>query len=463
MLTKIKETTKRTLISLFILMIGIFFKQIINILLVVSFILVNMFYINKYKLKLTLRIKRMIGLYFVFNYLLYFIFNDYRLVFYVSNFFLLYVSIIHYLSIFLENIIRGIYKKEAKKIIKNKRVIGITGSYGKTSSKNILYDMLSEIYSVSKTPKSFNTEIGIIKSIRENVSELDEYFICEYGVDRVNGMDKLLSIVKPNISLITEVGPQHLLTFKTIDNIRKEKIKLATCLNENEIAIINNDNEYLRISLKELKCKYITYGIINDSDIMAKNIEVTKEGSTFDLYINNKKIEKVKISLLGEHNISNVLGAIGVLYSLNIDERRIIKLVSKINQVEHRLQLKKINNISLIDDSFNSNVKGFKMAVDVLNMMKEKRIIITPGIIEQGSNSYSLNYEIAKYMSDKIDVAVLVEQNSDILKQGLLDSGFSISNIIIKKNFIEAWDFVKKIEGEKIVLIENDLPDIYLR
>lgn len=451
------------LISIALLLIKIFVDVEYAIVLLFSIIITNIFLINKHQLKITKRVSRTIVIYFVFSYLLYFAFYDSNVIFYVSTLFYLFLSGIHYISLFLEKIIRYKYKQEAKKIIKNKKVIGITGSYGKTSSKNILYDMLSEIYSVSKTPKSFNTEIGIIKSIREDVSGIDDYFICEYGVDKVGGMDKLLAIVKPHVSLITEVGPQHLLTFKTIENIRKEKIKLAMCLKEDEIAVINNDNEYLKTSIKEFVCKCITYGLVNDSYIMAKNVRVTKEESTFDLYIDNKKIEKVKINLLGVHNISNLLGAIGVMIALNVNENIILKLIDKIKPIEHRLQLKKINNISVIDDSFNSNEKGFKSAVEILNIMEGKRIIITPGIIEQGENSYTLNYEMGKYMSDKLDVAILVEKNASVLKQGLLDGGFKIENIIIAKNFIDAWNFTKKIEGEKIVLIENDLPDIYLK
>ena len=450
-------------ISIALLLIRMFTDVEYVVILLFSIIITNVFLINKYQLKATKRVLRTIVIYFVFSYLLYFVFYDSNVIFYISALFYLFLSVIHYISLFLEKIIRYKYKQEAKKIVESKKVIGITGSYGKTSSKNILYDMLSEICSISKTPKSFNTEIGIIKSIREDVGGIDDYFICEYGVDKVGGMDKLLAIVKPNVSLITEVGPQHLLTFKTIENIRKEKIKLAMCLKEDEIAVINNDNEYLKASIKEFSCKCITYGLVNDSYIMAKNICITKEGSIFDLYIDNKKTGNVKISLLGVHNISNLLGAIGVMIALDVNENVILKLIDKIKPIEHRLQLKKINNISVIDDSFNSNEKGFKSAVEILNIMKGKRIIITPGIVEQGENSYALNYEMGKYMSDKLDVAILVEKNASVLKQGLLDGGFKIENIIMVKKFIEAWNFVKKIEGEKIVLIENDLPDIYLK
>lgn len=453
-----------SVLSLFVFFISLFINnKVYYILIVFSLILGCAFFINKNKIKITNRVKRFILIYFLVSYLLAILFNIYNLMLIVSCFVLEYLYLVHYLSMIIEMLIRKKYIKEAKKIVKKVKVIGITGSYGKTSCKNIVYDILSQIYNVSKTPKSYNTEIGIIKSIRENIDVFDEYFICEYGVDRVGGMDKLLKIAKPNISLITEVGKQHLLTFKNINNIKKEKLKIAKILQEDECAIINNDNIYLNDVKDSLKCKVITYGIKNNSDIMAKNILIDNKGSSFDLYVNNKKVTRLKICLLGEHNIKNILGAIGVIKSMDIPLNDLDKLVRKVKQIEHRLELKKIDNIKVIDDSFNSNEEGFKKAIDVLSMMKEKKIVITPGVIEQGSNSNQVNYKLGEYMAKKVDLVILVEKNSTIMKKGLLNKGFNEDNILIKNNFLEAWGSVKKIKEDKIILIENDLPSIYLK
>jgi len=434
---------------------------------IITSAILNIFLINKQSLKYTPRIKRFLIIYCLLVSLLYI-----GLPFsYLKSFLLINCSILpllitaHYISILLENIIMFFYIKNAQKIVKDKKIIGITGSYGKTSSKNILYDMLESLCNVSKTPKSYNTKVGIVKSIRENVNKFDDVFICEYGVDRKRGMDKLLKIVKPNISLITEVGPQHLLTFKNITNIKKEKIKLAKILKSDEVAVINNDNRHLSSEIKKIKCKVITYGIESNSEIRAKNIKVDKNGSSFDLYINDKKIKRLHINLLGKHNILNTLGAIGVLKALNMNLNKVDELVKNVKPVKHRLELKEINGIKAIDDSFNSNQVGFKNAIDVLSLMKEKRIVITPGIIEQGPNSYKINYELGKYMYGKVDLVILVEKNSFIIKEGLINSGFNPKKIIEKKDFLEAWNYVKENikEENKIILIENDLPSIYLR
>ena len=448
-------------------LITFFFVSLLDKLVLVVFLLIitNVLFVEKGKLVFTKRVKRVVGIYFLLSYSLFFIpIENICILMLQTSFFLFYLSFIHLLSYFVEKIIMSYYVNDAKRIIKNKKVIGITGSYGKTSCKNIIYDMVSDILEISKTPKSFNNKVGIVKSIRECVDKEDKYFICEYGVDKKGAMDKLLKIVKPNISLITDIGSQHILTFKNIENIKNEKLKLANILNKSEYAIINNDNRYLNESKNELTCNVITYGIKNESDIMAKNIIMSNKGASFDLYVYGKKYKSIKINLLGEHNVLNVLGAIGIVKSMGINLNKINHMTSLIKPIEHRLELKILQGVKIIDDGFNSNEVGFKKAVDVLNLMKEEKCIITPGIIEQGKNSEIINYELGKYMAKKIDFAILVEENARVIKKGLLENGFKDSKIIIKKDFKEAWEYVKKINDEnKIFLIENDLPSIYLK
>ena len=132
--------------------------------------------------------------------------------------------------------------------------------------------------------------------------------------------------------------------------------------------------------------------------------------------------------------------------------------------IEHRLESKVLDGVKIIDDAYNSNELGFKKAIDVLSFMCEEKYVITPGIIEQGKNGLMVNYELGRYMADKIDFAILVEENANIIKEGLLSNGFKEERIIVKKDFKEAWEYVKEINTEnKIFLIENDLPCIYLK
>lgn len=432
----------------------------------ISFAFSNLCFFRKHKLNITKRVKRYFVVYYFMTVLLNFALELDKLTFFVIITLLIipYIIVTHLLSVVLENVIMSFYVRDAKKRLKGKNVIGITGSYGKTSCKNFIYDMLENECLICKTPKSYNNRVGIVKSIRENLSEEDEWFICEYGVDRKGGMDKLVKIARPNIVLITEIGPQHILTFKNIENIKIEKLKLAKSLKKDEWVILNNDNIYLEKGKEELECKVLTYGIENESDIMAKNIKIDNGGSSFDLYVYNKKVKTIKIGLLGMHNILNVLGAIGALMCMGNNLKNIDKLASLIKPVSHRLEVKNMHGVKVIDDGYNSNEVGFRMAIDVLGLMEEEKVVITPGIIEQGDNSEEVNYNLGRYMADKIDLAILVEKNAEIIKKGLLSNGFDERRIVSKKDFKEAWEYVKEINDDnKIFLIENDLPSIYLK
>lgn len=464
--TKKKTVFQSVGVIVLILFFAIDSKWLGPFLTVAFFCFLNIFFFRKNRLNMTNRVKRYLYIFYFVTVFLYFILPIERITFFMLFMVVIvpYIVVVHMFSVMLENIIMSFYIKDAKKRLKGKKVIGITGSYGKTSCKNFIYDMLENEFLVSKTPKSYNNRVGIVKSIRENLGDEDEWFICEYGVDRKGGMGKLIKIARPNVVLITEIGPQHILTFKNIENIKNEKLKLAESLKENEWAVLNCDNYYLRESKDYLKCKVLTYGIDNESDIMAKNIKMSNTGSMFDLYVYGMKVKTIKINLLGRHNILNILGAIGVIISMGEELTHIDKLVNLIKPVSHRLEIKSIQGVKVIDDGFNSNEVGFKAAVDVLRLMDEEKYIVTPGIIEQGVNSEKVNYNLGRYMGDKIDFAILVEKNAQIIKNGLLSSGFDESKIIIRKDFKEAWEYIKKINDKnKIFLIENDLPSIYLK
>ena len=450
----IKSNRKKYYYFLYFLL-GIFVFKVSVLYLVLSTFLL-MYLIRSYKLKYTTRIKRLM----IINAVVlsaFLIFDILRYVFIVP---FLYLLLLHFLSLLIEKVVYLKYLKKGKNKINGKYVIGVTGSCGKTSVKNIIYDLLINEKNVSKTPKSYNNRMGILKSINEVISDFDDYFICEYGVDRVGGMDRLLKIVEPNLAVITEIGNQHLLSFKSVENVFKEKVKLIENLKENGIGIINNDNKYLREY--DYKDKNIfRYGINYQSDVMAKDIILDGEYSEFSLYVKNKYIDRVKTSLLSIHGVENLLCGICVCLCLGIDIEKILKNISHVSNSEHRLELKWIDGVEVIDDSFNSNLKGFLDALDILSKFSKYKIVITPGIIEQGDNNKNISERIAKKMIDMCDYVFLVSDNVKYIQKYFDESGFS--NYKCHNNFINAFNEAKKIASDKIILIENDLPDIYLK
>ena len=361
----------------------------------------------------------------------------------------------------VEHGIRKYYINDAKKILKNMPnliVIGVTGSYGKTSVKNFLVKTLSAKYEVLTTPKNYNTTMGVVKTIREELKSTHQIFVCEMGATQIGDIKEICDIVNPKFGVITSIGPQHLESFKTIDNIIKTKFELYDSVNKNGgITFLNYDNEYIS---KQNKSNTLTYGINNEKlDYNAYNLKSSSQGLSFT--INNVNFQT---KLIGRHNIVNITGAIAVANYLGIPLERLVPRVREIKNVEHRLQLISRGNINIIDDAYNSNPISSKSAIDTLSEFEGKKIIVTPGLIELGQDGEKYNFEFGEYMCDVCDYIFLV--NSTISKyvlKGINSKKYDKDKIFIVNSPQEAVMQITNLGlNDKVtVLLENDLPDNY--
>lgn len=361
----------------------------------------------------------------------------------------------------IENAIRKYYINDAKNILKsmpNLIVIGVTGSYGKTSVKNFLVKTLSAKYEVLTTPKNYNTTMGVVKTIREELKPIHQIFVCEMGATKIGDIKEICDIVNPKFGVITSIGPQHLESFKTIDNIIKTKFELYDSVNKNGgITFLNYDNEYLS---KQNKANTMTYGINNKKlNYNAYNLKSSSQGLSFS--INNVDF---KTKLIGRHNIVNITGAIAVANYLDISLDRLVPRVREIKSVEHRLQLIPKGNLNIIDDAYNSNPVSSKFAIDTLSEFEGIKIIVTPGLIELGGDEEKYNFEFGEYMCDVCDYIFIV--NSTISKyvlNGINSKKFNKDKIFMVDSPQEAVMKITKLGlNDKItVLLENDLPDNY--
>lgn len=353
--------------------------------------------------------------------------------------------------------------------INNLIKIGITGSYGKTSTKYILGTILNEKYKTFITPDSYNTTMGTVKAIRESLEDSYEVFISEMGARNIGDIKEICDIVRPHFGIITSIGSQHLETFDSIDNIIKTKYELIQGLAQEGIAFLPSDNEYCYNLFKnELRPK-VLYGLdnhIEETDITAIDIEVSDKGSSFTL-VDRKNKEDIKCStkLLGKHNILNILGCASIARQLGLSMHEISQGICKVEQIPHRLQILPTQNGTIvIDDAFNSNPVGSKIALDVLNQFSSgKKIIITPGMVELGAQEYGLNKEFGEYMSQVVDYAILIGKKRSLpIQDGLNSRGFDFNNVFIVSNLNEAIAKLSKItKSGDIILFENDLPDNY--
>lgn len=380
---------------------------------------------------------------------------------------LYFIYVIHVINLPTEKIIQNKFYQMAKRKMaemKDLTVIGITGSYGKTSTKYILSMILNQKYNVLMTPGNFNTLLGVEKTINEELKSTHQIFICEMGAKNIGDIQEICDLVHPDYAVLTAIGPQHLETFKTIENVRKTKMELVNSLSEQGLAFVNYEDE--NIQQTPINKTYLKYGLDQKSDIYAYDIKISEEGSTFHVHTPLGEVTNIQTKLLGEHNVLNVAGAVGVAMKLGLTADEIKLGITYLKPVEHRLELHRYENgMILIDDAYNSNIKGASRAFETLKMFEEKtRIIVTPGIVDLGQETEQYNQELGKKAAECADYVILVgEKQAKPIKEGLLLKKYPEEKIFIAKNIQEAmkkWnEFPAK---ETVVLLENDLPDNYL-
>ncbi len=345
------------------------------------------------------------------------------------------------------------------------RVIGITGSYGKTSTKHYLYRILSEQYDVLMTPGNFNTTLGVIRTIREYMKPYNQIFIAEMGAKQPNDIKEICDLVHPQIGIITAVGPQHLESFKTIERVQATKFELADAIPSDGLVVVNDDFEYIA-NRPVNNVKSLRYAIDNlkAADYYASDIEYSPKGTNFSISTSDGEQIRLFTRLVGKCNVSNLMAAVIVALYLGMDKEKIRYAVEKIEQVDHRLSMKHLpTGITIIDDAYNSNPVGSAMALEVLGSMKSgKRIIITPGMIELGSDQYELNKEFGSKIAESADVAFIVgEYNKAAISEGINEAERKI-DVRYAPTFNDAHRQMLAIATPgDTVLFENDLPDTF--
>ncbi len=341
-------------------------------------------------------------------------------------------------------------------------VIGITGSYGKTSIKNIIGNVLSEIEPTLITPESYNTPNGLTITVNNFLNPFHKNFIAEMGAYYEGEIKELVDLVEPKVGIVSSVGPQHLETFKTMETIQRTKLELIEGLPSDGLGILNYDNEYIR-----------TYEIKNSVDVKYYSLE-NEEADLYGYdvkYLDGMMAFKVKLDgnvydietkLLGIHSVQNIMAAILVAQYKNIDMNTVIAAIKKLKPVKNRLEYKYVNSkLSIIDDAFNSNPEGIREAIKILgNYENKKRILITPGLIDLGSKTEEIHNELGAYLTDYVDEVYIVGQlNREAITKGIESTDFDLSNVYECDNFIDAYDMAANQDIEKVILIANDLPD----
>ncbi len=376
----------------------------------------------------------------------------------------------------IETQINNYYYKDAQKIMAknpNLTVIGITGSYGKTSTKNVLYQILSKDFNVLMTPESFNTKMGLTRTIRTYLKPTHQILIAEMGAKEIGDIKELCDFVHPKMGIITSIGPQHLETFKTLENVISTKGELFKHLLPNGTAFVNIDDEHIMKLPKRDDLKYVHFStniefekLMPLPDYAIEDVHLSSKGSSFTLaHIPSKKKVRLNTKLLGRHNLANIVSGVAVALELGVAMERLNTLIVDIRPIEHRLSYRRVNDTyTLLDDAFNSNPIGSKMALEVLERFEgHSKIIITPGMIELGSESYALNKKLGEQISKVCDFTILVgRKQTKPIQEGLIENKYPSSKLYIASDLSDALRKLDEIVSkDDVVLIENDLPDTF--
>ena len=435
---------------------------------------------NKKKLVVTKRIKRLIVTFTIIQIIPMFIMewnmDNEQLVWIILlvemvllflNFFVVLLAM--WINFPVEKMVYLHYKRMAQKKLKsipNLKIVGITGSYGKTSCKNILSEILNVKYNALPTPKNLNTFNGLIMTVNNHMDKFTDIFIAEMGAYVRGEIARLCKLVKPHYGILTTIGTAHLESFGSQENIQKGKFELIESLPADGFGILNGDDP-LQVSYElKNKVKVIWIGIDNkDADVRAENIQVSSKGTSFDLVLKGeKKKYPFQTKLLGRHNVYNILAAIACGIEFDIEIEELQKAVSSVKPIEHRLELKRLGNFYQIDNAYNSNPVGAKNACEILGMMPGMKIVVTPGMIELGDKEDEYNEKFGEQIAEVADLAILIgEKKTKPIKEGLLKKGFDKEKIIVFNDVRESFPYImeKAKNKEVYALYENDLPDTF--
>lgn len=328
-------------------------------------------------------------------------------------------------------------------------VIGVTGSVGKTSTKDIIASVLSKKYKVLKTIGNYNNHIGVPLTILGLKDETA--MVVEMGMNNLGEISVLSKIAKPTVSVITNVGTAHIGNLGSRENILKAKLEILDGMMDEGILVINNDNDMLHnYYLNNLDKNIKTFGIVNDSECQCKNIVLEEDSSSYD-YLDNK----IKINVPGEAFVLNSLCAIliGKIFDINIDD--IKGGIENFSLTKRRMQIEQFDGITIINDCYNANYDSMNMAIKYLGSLTEKRKISVLGdMLELGSFSESLHRLVGKSVYDnKIDILITVGNNSKYIGDELVKLGFNKNNVYAFDNNREAIDKINELKKKNDAIL----------
>lgn len=335
---------------------------------------------------------------------------------------------------------------------RNVKVVGITGSVGKTSTRDMIYSVVKQEYRTLKTEGNYNNNIGLPLTILRLKDE--EVMILEMGMNHLKEMEELSLIAHPNISAITNIGTAHIGELGNQENILKAKLEIVAGMENGSTLIINNDNDMLS-SVNIDKLDIVKVAIDNDGDLKAYDVVLKDDKSVFKLcYLD--KVYKVVVPVPGKHFVLNALIAIAVGIKLNISIDKCIQGINEFELTKKRMDVIELkNNITLIDGTYNASEDSMKSSLDVLATYSKRKIAVLADMLELGEFSEQLHRNVGKHVFDKkIDLLVTVGKEAKYIAAGAKDAG--MDNIYYCNDNKEVVNYLRKnLCGNDVVLLKG--------
>jgi UDP-N-acetylmuramoyl-tripeptide--D-alanyl-D-alanine ligase len=347
-------------------------------------------------------------------------------------------------------------------------VIGVTGSYGKTSTKAAIAHLIGPGDKVHATPGSFNTTLGVSRTINEDLEARHEWFVVEMGARQEGDVAEISAFVGPRIGVLTAIGPAHLESFGSIESVRRAKSELIRSLPSTGTAVLNVDDENVRaVADATTGVNVVRYGIeeAGDPNVSARDLVVTEKGTAMTIVDRRTGAQlPVQTRLLGRHAVGHVLAGVAVALASGRSLDDLKGAIESMEPVEHRLQIiPGAGGVTVIDDAYNSNPSGAAAALDVLDKMPGRRkVVVTPGMVELGELQWPANEEFGRQAAEVADTLIVVAPlNREAIVAGAEGAGTDV-NVIVVDSLNGATERLKGLlAAGDVVLFENDLPDQY--
>lgn len=344
--------------------------------------------------------------------------------------------------------------------MKNLEVIGITGSYGKSSTKQIVNTFLSEQSLCQMTPKNLNTIHGLVTTINNYLDKNEKYFIVEMGSYKKGEVSAICNLAKPKYAILTNIETINLESFGTMEETIRAKFELIESLEENGVAILNKDDYRQVEHVIENPCKKVWISIEQEADYMATDIRYSKEGTSFIFHSKNQKENyKVETRLLGKHNVYHILSTMALAKEMGISNEKIKDALLKLRPLENHLEIQNYGYMHQINNTHHSNPQGASNALEVLNLMPGTRVVVTTGMQTLGEKNNEFNNIFGSQVAKVADYVILIgEKSTKSVFKGLIESGFNQKKVYIVNRVSDAYTLLQEIKTKKEIyaLFESD-------